>query len=131
MQKRSILYRQVVRFKIICSIEEKLSNRLEQLKQWLVKPRYKEDHVDSEIEIVKLIKRTVFFQKWEKKFNDSITLLLTYHLALNQLYEILRRAHKYVLKSPRLHSSLSSALVAFQNPKTIGDSMFKVKRTYL
>ena len=63
MHKRSIAYRQVVRFKIICSIEEKLSNRLEQLKQWLVKPRYKEDHVDSEIEIVKLIKRTVFFQK--------------------------------------------------------------------
>ena len=63
MHKVSIAYRQVVRFKIICSIEEKLSNRLEQLKQWLVKPRYKEDHVDSEIEIVKLIKRTVFFQK--------------------------------------------------------------------
>ena len=58
-------------------------------------------------------------------------LLLTYHLALNQLYEILRRAHKYVLKSPRLPSSLSSALVAFQDPKTIGDSMFTVKRTYL
>ena len=63
MHKIYIAYRQVVRFKIICSIEEKLSNRLEQLKQWLVKPRYKEDHVDSEIEIVKLIKRTVFFQK--------------------------------------------------------------------
>ena len=62
MLKRSIAYRQVVRCKIICSIEEKLSNCLEQLKQWLVKPRYKEDHVDSEIEIVKLVKRTVFFQ---------------------------------------------------------------------
>ena len=31
--KRSIAYRQVVRFKRICSIEEKLNNRLEQLKQ--------------------------------------------------------------------------------------------------
>ena len=49
------------------SIEEKLNNRLQQLKQWLVKLGYKEDHVDSEIERVKLIKRAVSFQKPDKK----------------------------------------------------------------
>ena len=39
--KRSIAYRQVVRFKRIFSIEEKLHDRLEQFKQWLVKRGYK------------------------------------------------------------------------------------------
>ena len=111
---------QVVRFKRICSTEEKLNNRLEQLKQRLVKRGHKEDHVDSETERVKLVKRTVSFQKRDKKVDDSITLVLTYHSASNQLYGILRRAHKHVLKPPRLHSALPSPpKVAFQNPKTI------------
>ena len=48
--KESIAYGQVVRFKKICSTEENLNNHLEQLKQWLVKRGYREDHVDSEIE---------------------------------------------------------------------------------
>ena len=87
--KRPIAYQHLVRFKIICSVEEKLNNRLKQLKQWLVKRGYKEDHVDSETERVKLVKRTVLSQKRDKKVDDSITPILMYHLVLNQLYEIL------------------------------------------
>ena len=92
----------------------KLNNHREQLIQFLVKRRYKEDHIDSEIERVKLVKRTVSFQKRDKKVDDSIALVLTYHPAPNQFYEILRRAHKDLLKSSRLHSALPSPLrVAF------------------
>ena len=58
---------QVVRFKIICSIEEKLNNRVEQLKQFLVKRRNKEGHVDSKIEIVKLVKENCFVSKTRQK----------------------------------------------------------------
>ena len=86
MCKRSIAYGQVVRFKRTCSTEEKL-NHLEQLKQWLVKCGYRED-VYSEIERIKLVERTVSFQIRDKKVDDSIRLVLTYHLALNQLYEM-------------------------------------------
>ena len=60
----------------------------------------------------------------------SITLVLTYNPALNQLYETLRRAHKHVLKSPRLHSALPSPpRVAFRNLKIKGDKLvcFKLK----
>ena len=66
VNKISIPWGQVVKFKRICSIEEKC-NRLEQLKQFLVKRGYKEDHVDSEIERVELVKRTFSFQKRNKK----------------------------------------------------------------
>ena len=107
MHKSSIAYQHVARFKIIFSIEELLNKHLEQLKQWLVKLGYKEGHVDSETERVKLVNRIVSFQKREKKVDDSITLVLTYHPpALNQFYDILRRAHKHVLKFPRPHSAL-------------------------
>ena len=124
LYRRSIAYGQAVRFKRICSIEQKLNTRLEQLKKWLVKRRYKEGHVDSEIESVKLVKRTVFFQKQDKKVDDSVKLVLSYHPALNQLYEILRRTYKQFLKSPRLHSALRSPpRVAFRNPKIIRDKL--------
>ena len=63
MYKRSVVYTEVARLKRIRSIEKKLNSRLEQLKPWLVKRGYKEDHVDSKIEKVKLIKRTASFQK--------------------------------------------------------------------
>ena len=112
MYKISIAWGQVVSFKRICAIEEKLNNRLEQLMQFLVKHGYKEDHVDLETERVKLVKRIVLSQKRDKKVDDSMTPVLMYHLALNQLYEILRRAHTHVLNSPRLHSVLPSAPTA-------------------
>ena len=71
-----------------------------------------------------MVKRTVSFQKRDKKVDDSISLVVTYHAAQNELYEILRRAGKNVLKSPRLQSGLPSPpRVAFQNPKTIRDKI--------
>ena len=74
-----------------------------------------------------MVKRTVSFQKRDEKVDDSITLVLTYHPALNQLYEILRRAHKHVLKPPRLHSALPSpSRVVFQNPKAIRDKLVRL-----
>ena len=63
-----------------------------------------------------------------KKFGGNTTFVLTYHPALNQLYEILRRAHKHVLKSPRLHSGLPlPPRVNFQNAKTIRDKLVRSK----
>ena len=131
---KDLCIRTVVRFKRICSTEENLNNHLEQLKQWLVKRRHKEDHVDSEIEKIKLVERTVSFQIRDKKAYDNITLVLTYHSSLNQFYEILQRARKDILKPPRLHSGLPSPpRVAFLNPETIERqaSTFQFKRIYL
>ena len=59
MYEGSIAYGQVERFKRICSIEERLTNYLEQLKQWLVKRGYRKDRVYSKIERIKLLGRTV------------------------------------------------------------------------
>ena len=58
------------------------------------------------------------------KFDDSITLVLTYHPALNRLHEILQRAQRHVLKSPRLHSAVPSPpRVAFRNPGRIKNKL--------
>ena len=62
--------------------------------------------------------------KYETKCYDSITLVLTLHPALNLLHEILQRARKHVLKSPRLHSAVPSPpRVAFRNPERIRNKL--------
>ena len=83
MYKGSVTYGLAVRRKRLCSTEEKLNNCLEQLKQWSVNRGYKENHIDSEIERVKLVERTVFLQKRDKKVDYSTGLVLTYQPALN------------------------------------------------
>ena len=89
-----------------------------------MKRGYKEDHVDSEIERAKLVKRTISFQKRDRKVDDSMTLVLTYHPALKQFYEVLLRPHKHVLKSLRLTSALPlQTRVASWNPKTVRDKL--------
>ena len=61
-------------------------------------------------------------RKQDNQVDDSITLNPICHPALNQVFEILKssiRAHKHVLKSPRLHSTPTSlSRVAFRNPKS-------------
>ena len=75
-----------------------------------------------------MVERTVLLRKQDKKIDDSITLILTYYVALNQLYEILWTAHKHVLISPKLNSDLPSPPnVAFRNPKIIRDKYFSTK----
>ena len=75
-----------------------------------------------------MVNRTALFQKRDKKVDDSITLVLAYHPALNQVYEILQRAHKHVLKSSRLLNALPSPpRVAFRNAKTIRDKLVRSK----
>ena len=62
MYEGSIAYGQAERFKRVCSIGEKLNNYLEQLRQWLVKCGYRENHVYSKTERIRLVGRTVSFQ---------------------------------------------------------------------
>ena len=51
-----------------------------------------------------------------------------YHPTLDQWYEILRRAHKHLRKSPIIHSALpSSPRVAFRNPKATKDKLVRSK----
>ena len=70
----------------------------------------------------------MFLRTRDKKVDDNIILALTYHPTLNQLYEILRRAHKHVLQSPRLHIALPSPpTVGFWSPKTIKDKLVRSK----
>ena len=72
MYKRSITNGQALLFKRICSIEEKISNHPEQLRQWLVERGYRENYVDLEIEKIKPIERTISKKIRDKNVDDNI-----------------------------------------------------------
>ena len=69
-----------------CSNEKKLSSRLEDLEHWFCSRSYKKKMVHSELQKVYTMNRENLFKKREKQDkNDSLTLVLTYHPALNKI----------------------------------------------
>ena len=117
--------------KRISSNEEKLSSRLEDLEHWFCSRGYKKEKVHSEIPKVHSMNRENLLKKREKQDNNdsiTLTLVLTYYPALNKVHEILKKAHRYTLRSPRLSAVLPSPpRVAFRNPKTLKDHLVRSK----
>ena len=127
--KKSIPYGQAIRMKRICSNEEKLSSRLEDLEHWFCSRGYRKEIVHSEIQKVHSMHRENLLRKREKQHkNDSLTLALTYHPALNKVHEKLKKADRHTIRSPRLSAILPSPTrVAFCNPKTLKDHLVRSK----
>ena len=124
--KRAIPYGQAVRIKRICSDKNVLNERLTQLEIWLLKRGYLQENVRPEIERVNLTSREDLLKKSEKNVDESVTLVLTFHPALNCVYEILRKAQCHVLKSNRLSRVLPSPpRVAFCNTKSLKDRLVR------
>ena len=126
--KRAISYGQAVRIKRICSEENVLHERLTQLETWLLKRSYLQENVRPEIERVNLTSREDLLKKSEKNVDELVTLVLTFHPALNCVHEILRKAERDVLKSNRLSKVLPSPTgVAFHNAKSLKDCLVRSK----
>ena len=78
--------------------------------------------------------REKLLRKREKQDkNDILSLVLTYHPAINKVYEILKRPHKDTIRLPQLSAVLSShSSVAFRNQITLKDHLVgKAKNTCL
>ena len=127
--KKSIPYGQAIRIKRICSDPEQLKLRLEDLSNWLVNRGYKQEIVSQQIHRVDAIDRETLLIKHPKQNNiETLTLTLTYHPALKNVHEILRKAHRHTLKSPRLQYVLPTPLrVAFPNDKSLKDKLARSK----
>ena len=80
---------------------------------------YKSEIIRPEIQKVNLIDRNNLLKKRPKHQEDSITLVLTFHPALNIVFDVLKRAHRHVQKSPVLKAVLHKPpRISFRNPKT-------------
>ena len=92
--KKSIPYGQAIRLKTIFSDEDDLASRLEELRGWLTNHGHKNDVVTKETGKLNLILRKDVREKRLKKTDK--TLVLIFHPALNNVFEILRKVRKYV-----------------------------------
>ena len=65
----------------------------------------------------------IYLQK-PKHQENSTTLVLTFHPALNIVFNVLKSAHRFIEKSPTLKAVLPKPpRVAFRNPKTLRDKL--------
>ena len=126
--KKLIPYGQAIRMKRICSNEVDLQRKLLDLESWLTDRGYKSEIIRPEIQKVNLIDRNNLLKKRPKHQEDSITLVLTFHPALNIVFNVLKRAHRHVQKSPVLQAVLPKPpRIAFRNPKTLRDKLVSSK----
>lgn len=83
-----------------------------------MKKVYFQENARPEIERVNLTSREDLFKKSGKIVDEPVTLGLNFHLELNCVHEIMRKAHRYVLKCNRLSKVLTSlSRVLFYNAK--------------
>ena len=122
--KRAILYGQPVKIKRICSDEEDLQQKLNNLESWLTDRGYRAEVARLEIQKVNSINRNVMLEKTPKYQEDSVTLILTFLPPLHVVFDILKSAHRHIEKSPSLKPVLPKPLrVAFRNPKSLRDKL--------
>ena len=126
--KRSIPFGQAVRIKRICSDEEDLQQKLNDLESWLTDRGYRAEVVRPEIRKVNSIDCNVLLEKGPENQEDSVTLILTFHPALHAIFDILEFAHRHIEKSSFLISILPKPpRVVFRNPKSLRDKIVRSK----
>ena len=87
-----IAYGQAIRLKIICSDKNDLQQKLVSLESWLVNIGYRAEKVRLEIQKINLIDQANLLIKTPKHQENSITLVLTFHPALNIVFNVLKSA---------------------------------------
>ena len=98
------------------------------MESWLVSRSYRAVKVRPEILKINLIDRANLLIKKPKHQENSITLVLTFHPALNIEVNVLKPAHRFIEKSPELKVVLPKPpRVAFRNPKTLRNKLVRSK----
>ena len=89
---------------------------------------YKSEIIQPEIQKVNLIDRNNPLKKRPKHQEDSLTVVLTFHPAFIIVFDVLKRVHQHVQKSPVLKAVLPKPPhIAFHNPKTLCDKLVPSK----
>ena len=126
--KNSIAYGLAIRLKRICSDENDLQQKLISLESWLVNRGYRAEKVRPEIQKINSIDRANLLIKKTKHHENSITLVLTFHPALNIVFNVSKSVHRFIEKSPALKAVLPKPpRVVFRNPKNITGQVSKIQ----
>ena len=127
--KRGIPYSQALRIRRICSEDQFFDKRVGELRGWLFNRGYKEGEVDQQIDKVRSLDRLELLDRQSKDQGDGrIPLVLTYHPALNRVYDILRDISNILLAGPE-HKKLfqNKIFLSFRRAKNLKDKLVRAK----
>ena len=99
---KSIPYSQALRIKRICSNEQTTKKRLGELKCHLKKRGYNNASINHCFNKAREIDRKDLIQYKEKKTNNRVPFVITYHPALSNLSNIVREHWTTIQKHPEL-----------------------------
>ena len=127
--KRGIPYSQALRIRRICSEDQIFDQQVGELRGWLSNRGYKEGEVDQQIDKVRSLDRLELLDRQIKDQSDGrIPLVLTYHPALNRVYDILRDISNILLVGPD-HKKLfqNKIFLSFRRAKNLKDKLVRAK----
>ena len=127
--KKGIPYSQALRIRRICSEDRFFDRRVGELKGWLVNRGYREGEIDQQIERVRSCDRVGLLNRQNKDQSDGrIPLVLTYHPALNKVYDILRDSSNVLLFDQK-HKELfqNKVFSSFRRAKNLKDQLVRAK----
>ena len=102
---------------------------MEELKGWLVKRGHREGEIDQQIERVRPCDREGLLNRQNMDQSDGrIPLVLTYHPALNKVYEILRDTSNVLLVDQK-HKELfqNKVSLSYRRAKNLKDQLVRAK----
>ena len=106
--KTAIPYGQALRLRKICSEEENIQKRAEELKGYLLKRGYPEEHLGAEINRALSVPRDDSLMQQAQRKTDRTPLVITYNPTLPSIGRITRRHHNILHASERLKQAIPS-----------------------
>ena len=100
-----------------------------ELKSWLLERGYSDNEVDSQIDRVRDKNRATLLDARPKEKDDmKIPLVLTYHLAMRKVYEILRESQNVLLVDMEHKEVFKDKIfVTFRRAKSLKDKLVRAK----
>ena len=119
--KTAIPFSQALRLRRICSEQDNLVIRSQELKQYLMKRGYPEQLLDTEIHRAINVPRDNSLLRGNVGMKEErIPLVVTYHPSMNFLARTTRRHHITLRSSERLKAIFGSPpIIAFRRPKIL------------
>ena len=122
--KRSIVFRQSLRARRLCSLESNFLKYCTKMKSWFLKRGYPENIIDEEMKKIK------FSEKGSKKSKGSkeISFVVTYHPSLNCLSRIIKDNLNILYMSRESKAVFSPGpMVLFRSARRISSYLVRAK----
>ena len=126
--KNGIPFAQALRLRRICSKPCFFEKRANDLCVYLTERGYKRNFVESQIERARRMSREESLREKQRRRNEKVPLVVTYHPGLPNIGGILRDLHPILESSDRCKQAINEVpMMAFRRPKSLADYLVRAR----